>query len=571
MQLVQPIGLTMSAKDGVTANLPSDREYAGTPFEGVFFSETPTMAEQAHPRATNAEDESDPAVKTANVDADRTDSPEDLDALAENLPKDAIGASEPATLELAETPPLRQPTVDRTDQQAGTGPDATANTEEQDVASTAKPVNPDERHRRASPISAMVEGLSVNTAQGSGAQSVPFVDDGGTAQMNRPNLLESDVRLAPFAKDGGGQSHTSAPTEMQHTTLAVLQNKAVGKPDAFVSKENTTVMDQEKPLQTSLSPSKQMPIGPINPDGDMMPSAGGPPLSSAFRHAASENTLLADKAMERTGPPDLSLLNARYSASASTLVAATLPANEGQVAPQTTFSFLPPRSREPLALDSRAVVHSDAAAQREMTQTPMQVPPTGTAHSPALTTDAVQDPLAKGISTFAELDLPPDSDLPIWDVRPTATASHGALTLSQLQRAEMPPHIANAIAEAFRKSPDKPIELALNPAELGRVRMVMTPQDTGIVVTITAERGDTLDLMRRNIDDLGRSLNDLGFADVSFEFSQDQNASANPDETMPDERSADLDSPQGQQGSTLEPTRHAITQTTATTGIDMRL
>lgn len=112
-----------------------------------------------------------------------------------------------------------------------------------------------------------------------------------------------------------------------------------------------------------------------------------------------------------------------------------------------------------------------------------------------------------------------------WDLRPqTASISTHSQTPSPM-RHEMPGHIAQQLAQAMHRNPDRPVELALNPAELGRVRMTLTTTDTGIVVNILADRPETLDLMRRNIDDLGESFADLGYDDISFAFGQNDDPS----------------------------------------------
>lgn len=101
----------------------------------------------------------------------------------------------------------------------------------------------------------------------------------------------------------------------------------------------------------------------------------------------------------------------------------------------------------------------------------------------------------------------------------------------------MPSNIAQQLAQAMNRNPERPLEIALNPAELGRVRMSITPTESGIVVNILAERADTLDLMRRNIDDLGRSFTDLGYEDIAFAFGQ----SSDPSDTPSDPHSSDAD------------------------------
>ncbi|MBY5933611.1 flagellar hook-length control protein FliK [Tateyamaria omphalii] len=178
---------------------------------------------------------------------------------------------------------------------------------------------------------------------------------------------------------------------------------------------------------------------------------------------------------------------------------------------------------------------------------------------------------AKNVVQFssAPIDLlQPASDL-VWDVRPSVVTGN-TLSSAQLHRAELPPAIQHMIAEAFRKAPDRPIELALNPAELGRVRMVMSTHEAGVTVTITADRGDTLDLMRRNIDDLGKSLNDLGFGDVSFAFEGGQNSSDGS--TVPETDDAQTDVPGAERHAETQHNNapKSIARLGITPGIDMR-
>lgn len=76
------------------------------------------------------------------------------------------------------------------------------------------------------------------------------------------------------------------------------------------------------------------------------------------------------------------------------------------------------------------------------------------------------------------------------------------------------------MADALHRAPDGKLELTLRPEELGRLRMTLTPHDNGISVTIHADRVDTVDLMRRHIDQLGQEFRDLGYRDIRFDFGQ---------------------------------------------------
>ncbi|MGR3761360.1 flagellar hook-length control protein FliK [Roseobacteraceae bacterium NS-SX3] len=95
-----------------------------------------------------------------------------------------------------------------------------------------------------------------------------------------------------------------------------------------------------------------------------------------------------------------------------------------------------------------------------------------------------------------------------------ATVSPGAA-----HRPETPRMIAAQLAEAFAAKGDRNVDVALNPEELGRVKMRVTTSESGIVVAITTERPETGDLMRRHISELAEEFRRMGYQDISFEFS----------------------------------------------------
>ncbi len=81
--------------------------------------------------------------------------------------------------------------------------------------------------------------------------------------------------------------------------------------------------------------------------------------------------------------------------------------------------------------------------------------------------------------------------------------------------------VITQIVQAAKTAVDGIIEVKLSPEELGRVRLTMTTGETGMTVLVTAERPETLDLLRRNIDLFAADLADQGFSDLNFSFGQD--------------------------------------------------
>ncbi|MCD1617286.1 flagellar hook-length control protein FliK [Salipiger manganoxidans] len=64
------------------------------------------------------------------------------------------------------------------------------------------------------------------------------------------------------------------------------------------------------------------------------------------------------------------------------------------------------------------------------------------------------------------------------------------------------------------------MELRLEPEELGHVRFRMTGGEHALSMTILADRPETLDLLRRHVDQLARHLDDLGYSATQFRFGE---------------------------------------------------
>ena len=108
------------------------------------------------------------------------------------------------------------------------------------------------------------------------------------------------------------------------------------------------------------------------------------------------------------------------------------------------------------------------------------------------------------------------------------------------------------LVHAARSAIDGTIEVKLSPEELGRVRLAMTSGETGMTVQVTAERQETLDLIRRNIDLFAADLTEQGFADLSFSFNQESNG--DPDASAQDGSGGD--GPESVQTFTVDQAMH---------------
>lgn len=104
-----------------------------------------------------------------------------------------------------------------------------------------------------------------------------------------------------------------------------------------------------------------------------------------------------------------------------------------------------------------------------------------------------------------------------WDA-PRTSVSTNTGTLPP--RSDFAPHVARQLVDVMAQATQRPVEITLSPHELGRVRMSVHSDDGVITVNIIAERADTLDLMRRHIDQLGQSFRAMGYESISFAFGQ---------------------------------------------------
>ena len=168
-----------------------------------------------------------------------------------------------------------------------------------------------------------------------------------------------------------------------------------------------------------------------------------------------------------------------------------------------------------------------------------------------------------------------------FDTRHDARSSPAALARldTTLARPEIPRHIAEQMASAAQRLSDrKPIEIALNPEELGRVRMSLSAAEGGMVVTVLAERGETLDLMRRHIAQLAEQFRDIGYDDVSFSFGTQSGGAGDGSGASGAHQDAEqsgsgsgLGAPAAAPADTPDPSAAAQITLAPTEGLDLRL
>lgn len=184
------------------------------------------------------------------------------------------------------------------------------------------------------------------------------------------------------------------------------------------------------------------------------------------------------------------------------------------------FASPPSTSASAPYVSGRRDLESSHNLQPMLSQQPTQTAPIKTANM-------LKPPVAMGQASNVTLSSTPlgysePADEIFWDLRPQNSTATQLSSNAAMLRTEIPNHVAQQLVQAMHRQPERTVEIALNPAELGRVRMKLSTTETGIVVSILADRPETLDLMRRNINDLGESFADLGYDDIAFAFGQNE-------------------------------------------------
>lgn len=95
-----------------------------------------------------------------------------------------------------------------------------------------------------------------------------------------------------------------------------------------------------------------------------------------------------------------------------------------------------------------------------------------------------------------------------------------------VHRADLPPQTLRQIADILTQMPARPVEIALSPEELGRLRMTVRVSEGSIIVNMLAERPETLDLLRRHIDHLSEDFQSMGFENIAFSFAGEGGSAA---------------------------------------------
>lgn len=100
----------------------------------------------------------------------------------------------------------------------------------------------------------------------------------------------------------------------------------------------------------------------------------------------------------------------------------------------------------------------------------------------------------------------------------------------------VPRQVAEGLSGALATTPGSDrIELVLSPEELGRVRFELRAEGDSLQVTLTAERPETMELLRRHLPELLTELRQAGYGTATLNFGQSGNSGSGAAFEAPDD------------------------------------
>lgn len=395
--------------------------------------------------------------------------------------------------------------------------------------------------------------------------TAPSVDKAGPV----PQTRSAPVRGAPATV-----LTTVAPVPVKpEATPARAQSGAAQpvKPNALETREAAS-------LGLSVSPDPQRPTTVPRPDMPR-PAEGrpetGPTAPGAMAPApdpvAPDTAPARPRSTEPGKPAGPHAVSSGTDAPVAPLKQATAPPDPGEAAkPNSVLVPAPARVAEAMG----ETVRTDAPApdtRHTTARNPAYPAPLQQAGAPqlAVSTDGPRQGHVRDRTPAPETDpLRPLVGMPATEADTSAARTDAPRP--EPARQTQPQPIARQIVEAVRHGPDGRVELTLSPEELGRVRMAMHSVDGTMVVTVTADRAETQDMLRRYAAVLRSEFAEQGYTQVDIGFANQGQSGTQTFATNPHAQTSRTDSPEFSITDTHAGPVAAHT-TVSASGLDLRL
>jgi len=136
------------------------------------------------------------------------------------------------------------------------------------------------------------------------------------------------------------------------------------------------------------------------------------------------------------------------------------------------------------------------------------------------------------------------------------------------------PQLWSQVAGALARRADGATELTLAPEELGRVRVTLQADEhcaDRVVVLLSFDRPETMDLFRRHADQLAAALQAAGYSEASISFAQGGGSEGDGSERMPRMAAEHQDNPAGPPAKPEPSPEPSLLARAGGTSLDLRL
>jgi flagellar hook-length control protein FliK len=239
--------------------------------------------------------------------------------------------------------------------------------------------------------------------------------------------------------------------------------------------------------------------------------------------ATADDPIISTALTQKISGPNTGLQDIKTK-SASSVVASdtsgqTAPRPEVNTAVAELANVRPPApvSIKPPQTVTMALPQIPVDVQAAKPQSPDRSPKLEKPTQPEPISNTIQAPTAEPLQTptvdAVKQEIP---------VQPLLKSESPPSLVSTQAAVSMPKNVAIQLVQAAPTDGGQTVEIALDPVELGKVRLTLQTSETGINVQILADRPETIDLLRRNMHLLEAEFDSIGYQDIGFEFSQSQ-------------------------------------------------
>jgi|GEM_PF-1589067 len=394
-----------------------------------------------------------------------------------------------------------------------------------DIAKTA--VDPDATARAQKPVGAVGAQGAVAAEQG-GENATPLADEVPAAQgdsaegesTNVPRATQSTASTQVAAGLAAPTGQTSAQSSKTTVQTGTAPAEAVINADdtAQAGASDAELGDKLPEQSTAASAVTRAQDAAIRRSEQRAAGAGSAPVtqtSGPDETTLAEGAAADEAAVDNATETSQSTANAKSASSGEAQAAAAASQSRGT---PTTEPGRRAEGRAREARDAQAVVSGNASPANTAPK-----PTTAAAAQISAVQQAFAAQMLAGDASGAGAGLGGEAQLLSADLTPDLPGLSQLLTEAVVQpgtvhRPETPRLVAVQLAQAFFAKGERNVDVALNPEELGRVKMRVSTSETGITVVIQTERAETGDLMRRHIHELADEFRKMGFENVSFEF-----------------------------------------------------